>query len=215
MPLIDALLLDPAPLNTWIAWRTDGVKGCGTSMTDPYDASTQWEPAQRVTFLNQNPFDWREGIASTDAPHGFNNGDLVTIKDEMGEGMEAYNGTFAVYGVTATMFKYQMAIQPLNNANNTHATAMRVKRLPLDDLLNSLPVNTRIHLGPSPPHQPFLTRGYAEGVSGGWQLKPGLKIIGSGMDVTEIQLVNAATADKHYFAFGHDLTTGDPERRQF
>jgi len=30
MSLLDALLLDPARINVWIAYRTDGIKGTGT-----------------------------------------------------------------------------------------------------------------------------------------------------------------------------------------
>src|SRR5437867_8281155 len=41
MPLTDALLLDPAPFNVWIAFRTDGIQGCGTTPGDPFDGSTQ------------------------------------------------------------------------------------------------------------------------------------------------------------------------------
>jgi hypothetical protein len=40
MSLIDALLLEPAPFDVWIAVRTDGVKGSGT-LNDPYDGSTE------------------------------------------------------------------------------------------------------------------------------------------------------------------------------
>lgn len=40
MSLLDALLLDPAPFDIWIAARTDGVNGSGT-LNDPYDGSTQ------------------------------------------------------------------------------------------------------------------------------------------------------------------------------
>jgi hypothetical protein len=36
MSLLDALLLDPAPFNVWIAYRTDGIKGAGTA-SDPYE----------------------------------------------------------------------------------------------------------------------------------------------------------------------------------
>ena len=39
MSLIDALLLDPAPFEVWIAFRADGIKGSGT-LNDPYDGST-------------------------------------------------------------------------------------------------------------------------------------------------------------------------------
>ena len=88
MSLLDALLLDPYPLEIWIAYRTDGIKGSGTA-SDPYDGST----ADR--------FDAR---------------------------------------------------------------------------MNELPANTRVHLGPNPRDPfnpqfalPYYTRGYAEGVDGGWQ----------------------------------------------
>lgn len=40
MSLSDALLLDPAPFDIWIAARTDGAKGSGT-LNDPYDGMTK------------------------------------------------------------------------------------------------------------------------------------------------------------------------------
>jgi hypothetical protein len=40
MSLFDALLLDPAPFDLFVAARTDGVGGSGT-LNDPYDGSTQ------------------------------------------------------------------------------------------------------------------------------------------------------------------------------
>lgn len=40
MSLMDALLLDPAPFEIWIAYRTDGIAGSGTA-SDPYDGSSQ------------------------------------------------------------------------------------------------------------------------------------------------------------------------------
>jgi hypothetical protein len=39
MSLLDALLLDPYRINTWIAYRTDEVNGSGTQ-NDPWDGST-------------------------------------------------------------------------------------------------------------------------------------------------------------------------------
>lgn len=39
MALLDALLLDPHPLDVWIAYRNDGIKGTGT-LNDPYDGSS-------------------------------------------------------------------------------------------------------------------------------------------------------------------------------
>jgi len=40
MSLLDALLLDPAPFNVWIAARTDGIKCSGTA-SDPFNGSDQ------------------------------------------------------------------------------------------------------------------------------------------------------------------------------
>ena len=114
MSLLDALLLDPAPFNVWIAVRADGLKGSGTA-SDPYDGST----------------------------------------------------------------------------------AAR-----LDGILNSLPANSHVRLGPGE----FLTQGYAQGISGGWQVKAGMKFEGSGIGVTTLKLVNH-TANARYFAIGFDLLT--------
>jgi len=118
MSLLDALLLDPAPFNVWIAVRTDGIKGSGTA-SDPYDGSTQARFDERMN-----------------------------------------------------LFASQL--------------------------------NINIHLGPGE----FQTNGYADGVSGGWQARPGMKIIGSGIDVTKLTLINVAPGSaKHYFAIGHSLAT--------
>jgi len=98
MPLTDALLLDAAPFNVWIAARTDGIKGCGTTPGDPFDGSTQ------------SRFD-------------------------------------AVMQTIAAQFPGK---------------------------------KVAIHLGPGT----FETRGYPN--SGGWQIKAGMRILGSGIDVTTI-----------------------------
>lgn len=51
-----------------------------------------------------------------------------------------------------------------------------------DVLMHSLPANTAVHIGPGV----FETRG-----SAGWQPKSGQRIVGSGMDVTVLRLVEA------------------------
>lgn len=72
----------------------------------------------------------------------------------------------------------------------------------LDTVLNSLAANTHIHLGAGS----FDTNGYADGVSGGWQPKAGMKIEGSGIGVTTLKLVGTSQ-NVSYFAVGHALTT--------
>ena len=115
MSLLDALLLDPAPFDVWIAARTDGIKGSGTA-SDPFDGSTSAK------------FDAR---------------------------------------------------------------------------MSELLVNTRVHLGPGT----FQTNGYQVGGSTGWQLKTGIKIVGSGMEVTKLQLTGHS-ADNYFYVAGHDLSAG-------
>jgi hypothetical protein len=72
-----------------------------------------------------------------------------------------------------------------------------------DARMSELPENTCVHLGPGT----FLTQGYAYLVSGGWQIKPGMRIVGSGIDVTTLQLFNHTVAE-WYFAIGHDIIGG-------
>ena len=54
--------------------------------------------------------------------------------------------------------------------------------------------NTCVHLGPGI----FETAGYHEGISGSWELKPGMRIVGSGMDVTILKRVNNANQAKQW-----------------
>jgi len=68
---------------------------------------------------------------------------------------------------------------------------------------------TRIHLGPSPRDSngvvlPYLTKGYADDGSGGWQAKAGMRIVGSGMEATMLKL-DAPSSAAHHFAVGHSL----------
>jgi hypothetical protein len=67
-----------------------------------------------------------------------------------------------------------------------------------DTVMSGLSANTRVHLGPGT----FQTNGYADGLSGGFQPKAGMKIVGSGIDVTTLRIVGGGTASKHYYAIG-------------
>ena len=73
----------------------------------------------------------------------------------------------------------------------------------------------RVHLGPSPRTTnneaiPFETKGYSpDQPTGGWQPSRGMKIVGSGIDVTVLRL-NPTTQNIQQYAIGHDLTTGSP-----
>jgi len=80
-----------------------------------------------------------------------------------------------------------------------------------DALMNSFAAYTTIHLGPGT----FETRGYSNVALGGghptWQPKAGMKILGSGIDVTYLKIVNAGSYNNTtlenglYFAIGATL----------
>jgi len=53
MSLFDALLLEPAPFEVWIAYRTDGIKGSGT-LNDPWDGSSQTKFDELMNDLPEN-----------------------------------------------------------------------------------------------------------------------------------------------------------------
>jgi hypothetical protein len=81
-----------------------------------------------------------------------------------------------------------------------------------DSLMSGLSANTCVHLGPGT----FQTNGYYDGVvSGGWQPKRAMKITGSGIDVTVLQLTGSAS-NAHYYAIGHQLSvSGQPNLMDF
>ena len=72
-----------------------------------------------------------------------------------------------------------------------------------DAAMSLLLPNTLVHLGPGT----FQTSGYADGVSGGWQPQVGMKIVGSGIDITTLQLLPSGT-NAHFYAVGHALSAG-------
>src|SRR6185312_4627172 len=79
-----------------------------------------------------------------------------------------------------------------------------------DSLMSGFAPNTTVHLGPTTTSNPFQTTGFwinNDGSTGsGWEPKAGMKIIGSGIEVTTLKLVNAS-GGALYFAIGHTFTT--------
>jgi len=81
--------------------------------------------------------------------------------------------------------------------------------LVFDEVLAILPSTPPVcvHLGPGS----FNTGGYYEGMSEGWQPHPGMRIVGSGIDVTTLKVTGAqdpGSGTRHYWAIGHDLGSG-------
>lgn len=204
---VDGMLIEPSAFHVWIAWRTDGIKGSGMQ-SNPYNGSSKLETIKNLTSLAFTSGDAREVVATTAGDHGYGNGNLVQLSGDTGNAPSIHNGVFAIYGVTGNTFKIQIAVNA-PAPSGTHTVA-RVSRLLFDDVMAGLPADTQVHLGPTTAGKPFLTKGYADEVAGGWQLKSGQKITGSGIVATTLQLVGAATADKQYYAMGHALKITSP-----
>lgn len=205
MALPEALLLEPANFNIWIAARTDRAAGSGTASA-PYNGAAQKRPPIRVTLTNVS----QEATVDTGpVPHHLLDGDVVTIAGVTGEAAITWNGTFGIYGVTEFSFKYFMRKSPTALAEgDSTATGLTIL---FDRLLREIPPHCRIQLGPGV----FLTRGFAPNDNRGWQPKTGQKIVGAGVDVTTLQLVGAENSDQHYHVIGMPVepsgtTTVDP-----
>jgi hypothetical protein len=69
-----------------------------------------------------------------------------------------------------------------------------------DAVMNSIATYTCVHLGPGI----FKTNGYSDTTGGGWQPRTGTKIVGSGIDVTTLQLAgNVSSA--HFYVIDHEI----------
>ena len=198
MSLLDALLLDPYRINVWIAYRTDGVKGSGTQ-NDPYDGSTKLAAPVTISSLVNSGL---EATATTSASHGYSNNDIITV--DVQTNPQGWSGTFLIYGVTSTTFKYLMNNVPGGTASGTR-TASEVLDLRFDNIMNALGGNTCIHLGPTSGNRPFLTKGYKVEGALGLQVKPAMKITGSGVDVTTLRLIGQPGT---LYAIAHDFADG-------
>jgi hypothetical protein len=199
MSLTDTLLGEAYALDVWIALRTDGAKGSGTE-NDPYNGAPRYEPALTVTELELAGSDHRVATA-TAANHGYSDNDVITISGATGADGKYYNGTFVIYGATANTFQYWMAGEPAGDAAGTITCARTHYRF--DEVLPTIAANTAIHLGPGV----FLTRGYRPGET--IRIKTRQKIIGSGMGLTTLKLVNASVVDSAYAVIGTLPTGGE------
>jgi hypothetical protein len=192
MSLVDSLLLDPVRVNYFVAVRTDNAKGTG-SLHDPLNGATKYETAFPCTIS----FSGREATVSTGGTvHQYANGDSIKISGVTGSGKRFFNGTFVIYEVAPTSFKYWMRGLPEEAAGGT-ITCARVVYL-FDAVMAAMPANSAIHLGPGV----FETMGFAPNITGGWTPKTGQKILGSGIDVMVLRLVKATSTANPTRAIG-------------
>src|SRR5712692_10098047 len=201
MSLPDALLLDPPAFDVWIVLRTDGAKGSGTQ-SDPYDGNRlPGSPLPLISLTHSSLPNWEREATATFAVGNCLEGDAVTIANAG----PIWEGSFAIYSVTGSSFKFWMTDVPGAAATPGATASKLIYRF--DDRMRDLTAlpNTfmRIHIGPGT----FETRGYADIATVVrktqiWQPKAGMNFIGSGIDVTILKIVFADLPGANYYAIG-------------
>jgi hypothetical protein len=190
-------------MDVWVAVRSEGVKGSGAE-NDPYDGSTRPYPAVSISNLTKSG---TTATAATSTDHGFATGDWVTISgvevDPTNKPRDVYYlGTFMISVTGPREFTYQMLYEPFSSAAPGSAKTCCRERELFDTLMRAMPANTAVHLSPGV----FETKGMSWEVRT-WQVKPGQKILGSGIDVTTVKLVGSEAPEVRYFAIGAFYTT--------
>ena len=199
MSLLDALLLDPPRIDVWLANRNDGVLGTGTA-ADPYNMSVALSSGQ----VSITSFSFAGLLVTANSTTtSLVAGDVVQIT---GAADPVLNGVFTVDSVSSgAFFKFRTNTTP---SVGTGATAQKVTQFRFDAVMSDptkVGPNTCVHLGPGT----VITAGFYDGISGGWQIQSGMRLVGSGMDVTILKRVNV-TASKRSYAVGHELTRSTP-----
>ncbi len=200
MGLIEAFLLEPPRIDFWIADRSDGSSGSGTQL-DPWNGRFNNTTSYTPSSISRTGSTATLNLTS----HPFKVGDRILVTGATGADAKFYNGSFTVVSAPTNSLTYTMVGTPGARASGT--LSVRADPYRFDTVMRSLPAGVAacVHLGPGE----FQTLGYHEDLSGGWQLKPGQRIVGSGMDVTRIKLVNTTAVDqKAVYAMGHDLSVG-------
>lgn len=187
MSLFDSLILDPAKLDVWITPRTDGVAGAGTE-EDPYDATPRQAANVSVTSI---PFNGQEATVNTAASHGYSDKDVITISGVTGAGAAQFNGTFVIYLIGTTSFKYWMSAVPSAAAGGTIVASKLT--FPFDPIMSGSVAGTVFRLGPGT----IQTRGKDR-----WRPKDRQRFVGSGIAVTTLKIVYAWGENNHVIAIG-------------
>ncbi|MGH7968755.1 MAG: hypothetical protein ACREIC_08520, partial [Limisphaerales bacterium] len=204
MGLLEALLLDSYRMNIWVGYRGDGVAGSGTQ-SDPFDGSSQakFDGLMNAVPMLVSSLTYGGTTATVTAlNHGFANGNTVVIDGITGTSASLFNGSFSISNVTSNTFQYTMTSTPGSSPAGTITCRLSTASGPKVGLGVNPPL--AIRLGPGT----FQTKGYADAVStGGWQPRAGMKIVGSGVDVTTLQLAGSSS-NAHLYAIGHAVSPG-------
>lgn len=105
---------------------------------------------------------------------------------------------------------YRMDVWVANRTDGVSGTGTQndpfdgSSQVKFDAVMNAIGSFTCVHLGPGT----FQTKGYNDATGGAWQPRAGTKIVGSGVDVTVLQLATSSTNNTNYYAIGHALSSG-------
>lgn len=201
MSLIDALLLDPARIDVYVALRQDESSGSSTH-SDPWNGGLRL--ATTEVSVSSLSIASQTATLTTASAHGYADGDLVLIS---GATDPLLNGVFFVLNKTATTFQIstnEVATSAAGSLKVRKVTELRFDTIMADVTKAGIP-NVCVHLGPGV----FYTRGYHDGITGSWQIQSGQRIAGSGLGVTTLRMLNN-TASKSCYAIGHALTRTSP-----
>ncbi|MBL9171118.1 MAG: hypothetical protein JNN07_25520 [Verrucomicrobiales bacterium] len=230
MSLIQALLQDAVPMDVYIALRSDGAVGSGTE-NDPWNGGRAAYPVRTVdavtvgTITDNAPF---IVTITTSVAHGFNSGDIVLMSGFAAPATsppsppygELLNGSFLVTVLADTQFTYKSyyyseGLYPAPPTGSLSSSGVICQKDPFlfDAVMRRLAQTptkaVRVHLGPGV----FETKGYqfsyrdggASGLGGlgvTWRAFAGLKMRGSGINVTTLKLVEASFRNAHYHVIG-------------
>lgn len=200
MSLLNALLLEPPKLDVYIALRNDPARGSGTE-ADPFSGNTLVSPAVYSNLTLTSATTAEGTFATVTFNHPYQLGDVVTISGASSvPDNTPYNGEFLITQVVpGVSFQYRMTRAPAQSSVSGLSCVMEGHLF--DSVMRSLPadVPVAVHIGPGL----FETRGYSkyrDGVS--WRPRSGMKILGSGIVVTTLQLVGGVGANVYYSVIG-------------
>ncbi|MBI3867462.1 MAG: hypothetical protein HY299_02940 [Verrucomicrobia bacterium] len=209
MSLTDALLLDPAPLEIYIAIRSDNAKGSGTQ-DDPWNGGLRNSPVYSVTAVSITSVANGYTVTITPSPtQPFQTNDIIQMSSFTGVNGELLNGSFFVTSTGMGTFSYfvqyaggQNEAPPLPTGSYAASPTCRLDPYLFDEVMRALPktVPVTVHLGPGL----FQTKGYQYYYRDSISFKPftGLKLRGAGMRVTTLQLAGASYRHQHYHVIG-------------
>jgi len=126
--------------------------------------------------------------------HGFSVGSIVTISGATGPDAYLYNGTFALIYVSFNEFAYTMSSTPSGAAGGNPYCRLSQFDAAARLLPGGPPLAVR--LGPGT----FQTKGYSNSVAASWLPRSGMKILGSGAEISVLQLVGGVIDQAGYTA---------------